>query len=192
MSSEIWNKHPSGLGLTGEDRSKAVEWVESFLQGDRHESFENLDLELPEAPNGLIRRVQFIEPDNFNEDWIPWGSLSDELYTRLARAFNCRKRIAELAIANNRNLYKEELTSEAILAIYQEEKNRKDYRYPAIADFDLHDVYMVGEAELLRFISRRYYYEDMPQSDINNNENIVLGISKELGVIKQTIEGITV
>lgn len=189
MSSEIWNIHPSGQGLSDEDRSKAVGWVESFLQEDRHESFENLDLELPEAPNNLIRRVQFIKPNDFYGDWIPWNSLSEELYTRLSRANDCRKRIAELVTFSRQKV---DLTPEAVLEIYLQDKKYRDYRYPAREDFDLHDVYVVGEAELLRFMTRKYYYQDMQQSHVQQNEGFILSMRQELGVIKQTIEDITV
>ena len=144
---------PLGPIRPGEEH-EIVAGVEQYLRklSERGEGFrvtDPLTYHLQDAPPALLRRIvlQPPQPGNDRSSWIPWHELGDH-FPRVSAAAACRRRLMqENRIDPATGIGT--LTAAAVRQLVEEHRLALRALRGSSVDFDLHDVFVCTEAELL-------------------------------------------
>lgn len=170
---------------------------EGLILDGVNELFDNIaflpEYPLPEAPPDLERRFWFEKPAE-GESWLPWRVLPDDIFSRVASAAECARKIYQF------NLKKKDtytgattLTPDAIRDVYRQEYAHCVFPRNRWAEhtvqFDLHDVYLCIEAKLVeRYDNRRCYGSgEMSEVQEQSNEHQIGWIEPLLRVVGEEV-----
>lgn len=137
-----------------DDHEDLIASVEEFLrqQAAEEPAFRVVDplrYRLAEAPPALIRRF-LLRPPSRPEDgasWIAWRELGDH-YARVSAADECRRLLSQEHQFNH-DLAQGTLTADVVWEVYEDCRPILCNSRGRAVDFDLHDVFVCTEAELL-------------------------------------------